>query len=177
MIQEIYQDAMRFAGVKHAAQQVPGTTANYLLHISCVAMEVLQAHREDPDFDLAFAIQVAIMHDTLEDTDTSPEEVEERFGSAVRVAVQALTKDKSIDSKQKRMEDSLNRILEQPKEVAIVKLADRVTNLQEPPEYWSGPKRAAYLEEARMIAEALSGKNAFLDKRMGRKIREYENHI
>jgi (p)ppGpp synthase/HD superfamily hydrolase len=177
MIQETYQEAMRFAGEKHAGQQVPGTTANYLLHISCVAMEVLQAHREEPDFDLPFAIIVAILHDTLEDTETSPEELEQRFGSQVRDAVQSLTKDGSVTGKKERMADSLKRILGQPKEVAIVKIADRITNLQEPPDYWTAEKRAAYLEEAGEIAMTLSGKHAFLDKRIRQKIDNYRTFI
>lgn len=176
MIQEIYQDAMRFAGEKHAGQEVKGTKANYLLHLSCVAMEVLQAHCEEPGFDLPFAIQVAILHDTLEDTDTTPEELDQHFGRPVREGVQALTK-KSGDTKQERMEHSLKRILEQPKEVAIVKIADRITNLQEPPGSWTGAKRAAYLEEARVIASLLSGRHACLDERMKRKISEYETYL
>lgn len=174
MIQETYQKAMRFAGEKHACQQVPGTTANYLLHISCVAMEVLQAHCEEPDFDLAFAIKVAILHDTLEDTNTKPDELTFHFGTEITAGVQALTKDKSLPAKQERMEDSLGRILAQPKEIAIVKIADRITNLQKPPDYWTGTKRAAYLEEAKVIAKVLSGKHPFLDKRIQRKISEYK---
>lgn len=177
MIQEIYQKAMRFAGEKHADQQVPGTTANYLLHISNVAMEVLVAHREDSAFDLSLAIQLAILHDTLEDTSAKPEEIEFQFGSAVCNAVRALTKNQALDSKKEKMEDSLARILEQPKEVAIVKIADRITNLQEPPEYWPSAKRAAYLEEAKVIAKALAGKHARLDHRLAHKIREYKKYI
>ena len=67
MTQELYQEAMSFAGEKHSEQLVPGTTSNYLLHISNVAMEVLIAYNYAKDFDIDFAIQIAILHDTLED--------------------------------------------------------------------------------------------------------------
>jgi len=70
MTQELYQKAIRFAGAKHAKQQVPGTKTNYLAHVSNVAMEVMLAHAQQPDFDLDFAVQLALLHDTLEDTDT-----------------------------------------------------------------------------------------------------------
>ena len=49
-IQELYQKAMKFAGEMHHEQKVPGTNANYLLHISNVAMEVLMAYAHKPDF-------------------------------------------------------------------------------------------------------------------------------
>ena len=50
MTQEIYQEAIKFAGEKHKNQQVPGTEANYLLHISNVAMEIFTAYIIQGDF-------------------------------------------------------------------------------------------------------------------------------
>jgi (p)ppGpp synthase/HD superfamily hydrolase len=77
MIQELYQNAMKFAGDKHKDQVVPGTASNYLLHISNVAMEVLMAYSFEKNFDCEFAIQVAILHDTIEDTDADFEEIKQ----------------------------------------------------------------------------------------------------
>lgn len=177
MTQELYQKAMKFAGEKHFDQQVPGTTANYLLHISNVAMEVLTAYSFGEAFDIDFAIQVAILHDTLEDTPTDYEELSTTFGEAIAVAVQALTKDEKLSSKRERMLDSLQRINHLQNEVGLVKLADRITNLQPPPSYWDGNKIASYLEEARLIAEALKDKNEYLVTRLNRKIKEYEQYL
>ena len=47
MIQSIYQKAMKFAGEKHASQKVPGSNANYLLHLSNVAMEIDKMNQKD----------------------------------------------------------------------------------------------------------------------------------
>ena len=59
MTQEIYQKAIKFSGEKHKNQKVPGTEANYLVHISNVAMEILVAYMINPlcilnntDFDI-----------------------------------------------------------------------------------------------------------------------------
>lgn len=173
MIQEIYQKALKFAGEKHAHQQVPGSSANYLLHISSVAMEVLIAHSEKPDFDLELAVQAAILHDVIEDTDTDYEEVKEVFGERVALAVAALTKDTHLSSKHEQMADSLQRINQVEKEAGIVKLADRITNLQHPPPHWSQAKASAYREEAKMIAEALGEKNEYLHQRLRTQIDKY----
>lgn len=173
MTQEVYQKAMKFAGEKHHSQKVPGTNANYLLHLSNVAMEVLIAYNFDPSFDIDFAIQIAILHDTIEDTDTSFEEIKTVFGERVAKAVLALTKDESINSKNEKMLDCLHRINQEPKEVGLVKLADRITNLQAPPPHWAKEKTTKYKEEAQLIARQLSNKNTYLYHRLLLKIKEY----
>ncbi|MEM8891118.1 MAG: bifunctional (p)ppGpp synthetase/guanosine-3',5'-bis(diphosphate) 3'-pyrophosphohydrolase, partial [Bacteroidota bacterium] len=52
------------------------------------------------------------------------------------------------------------------KEAGIVKLADRITNLQGPPYHWSKEKAASYREEAKLILDSLKGKNAYLESRL-----------
>ncbi|TPN80977.1 HD domain-containing protein [Aquimarina algicola] len=177
MTQELYQEAMKFAGEKHSEQKVPGTNSNYLLHISNVAMEVLLAYTAKKSFDIDFAIQVAILHDTIEDTNVDFNEVKDKFGEKVATAVQALTKNESLNTKNERMIDSLNRINQLEKEVGIVKLADRITNLQTPPKHWSLEKTIKYSEEAKTISYHLNGKNAYLNNRLDQKIKEYELNI
>ena len=172
-IQEIYQKALKFAGEKHSEQKVPGSEANYLLHISNVCMEILVAYSENKSFDVDFAIQVAALHDVIEDTDTSFEEVVDLFGESVACGVSALSKDKTFENKRESMLDSLSRIQAQPKEVGMVKLADRITNLQKPPHYWTNEKIKKYKTEAQTILSALKGRNEYLEKRLAKKIGEY----
>ena len=174
MIQETYQKAMKFAGEKHSEQKYPGSTANYLLHISNVAMEVMMAYNYEANFDLAYTIQVAILHDVIEDTETSFEEVTKIFGIDVANGVLALTKDETLGNKPAMMNDSLNRINKQRFETGMVKLADRITNLQIPPSYWTLEKTRNYLNEARIISKELDGKNPYLNSRLNKKIEAYE---
>ena len=177
MIQDKYQEAIKFAGEKHKNQKMPGTESNYLLHISNVAMEVLIAYKEEQNFDIDTAIQLAILHDTLEDTNTEFEELKVKFGECIALGVAALSKNESLPSKTEQMEDSLDRINKLSKEVGIVKLADRITNLQEPPHYWTNEKKLTYRREAEIINQALENKNKYLNKRLDFKISDYKKYI
>lgn len=175
MTQDLYQKAMKFAGEKHAGVKVPGTEANYLLHVSNVTMEVIMAHKMEGGFDLDLAMQIAILHDVVEDAKVSVKDLTENFEKEVAEGVAALTKNKALETKLKRMTDSLDRIDRMPKEVGLVKLADRITNLQAPPADWSQEKINNYLDEARLIYERLNHTNLYLAARLDNKIRLYES--
>ena len=173
-IQALYQEAIRFAAAKHLAQEqkVPGTELPYVVHLSNVAMEILLAGEHSEKFDLGFAVQVALLHDTLEDTDTTPEELQERFGDGVTEAVAALSKNAKLP-KTEQMVDSLARIRKLRPEVWAVKMADRITNLQPPPPHWNQEKINSYHEEAILIHAALRQGNDYLAYRLEGKILEY----
>lgn len=170
-IQTIYQKTIAFAAQKHGSQKMPDGLP-YIVHLSNVAMEVFMAHKEEPNFNIELAIQLALLHDVLEDTLLSFKELEDVFDGVVARGVLALTKNTSLDKKD-QMQDSLTRIAEQDKEVAIVKLCDRITNLQKPPVKWDKEKIKKYHLQAVTIAQALDGKNAYLDKRILDKITAY----
>lgn len=177
-IQTLYQNAIFFAAQKHhdTRQILPGTELPYLVHLSNVAMEILMAGMHTLDFDTGYAVQVALLHDTLEDTETSMAELEQYFDKKIADAVNALTKNDNLN-KDEKMSDSLTRIKSQPKEVWAVKLADRITNLQKPPDHWTSEKRMKYKMEAQIILETLQGANTYLESRMASKIIEYEQYI
>ena len=61
--------------------------------------------------------------------------------------------------------------------MGLVKLADRITNLQKPPAHWSLEKIKKYLLEAEMLSARLSNKNPYLNKRLGEKIGEYKKYV
>lgn len=177
-IQSLYQKAILFAAQKHydAGQILPGTELPYLVHLSNVAMEIIIAGNHTPDFNTGFAIQVALLHDSLEDTATTMTELEKNFCKEVSEAVNSLTKNDNL-SKEEKMSDSLTRIKIKPKEVWAVKLADRITNLQQPPDHWDSEKRMKYKLEAQIILDALEGANTYLESRLASKIVEYQQYI
>ena len=111
--QKLYQEAIKFATFKHLEkeQKVPGTNLPYVVHLSNVAMEVIIASFNSDNFDLDFAIQVAMLHDTLEDTNTTFGELENKFGIDVAKGVTALTKKNDLP-KEQQMFDSLTRMKE-----------------------------------------------------------------
>lgn len=173
-IQTIYQETIKFAAQKHTDknQTIPGTDLPYVVHLSNVAMEILVAFEKSKDFNLEFAVQVALLHDSLEDTETTFQELKNIFGKAVAEGVLALTKNSDLE-KALQMADSLHRIKQQPKEVWAVKLADRITNLQRPPHFWKEEKIKKYKKEAQIILEELRGGNEYLENRLKEKIETY----
>ena len=75
------------------------------------------------------------------------------------------------------MKDSLERLLAQPYEIQMVKLADRITNLGIPPKHWDSEKMKKYQEEASLILSCLKNSNVYLAKRLEEKIEEYKKYI
>ncbi len=170
--QDLFKRALDFAAHHHGDQKVPGTGYPYVVHVTKVATEVLHAVGHDSTFDVDLAVTCALLHDTAEDAGVTWAQLEAAFGPAVAKGVRALTKDETVP-KEQRMADSLRRIAAEPKEVWLVKLADRITNLEPAPPHWSAQKRAAYRAEAQVILEALRGAHAGLAARLELKIREY----
>jgi (p)ppGpp synthase/HD superfamily hydrolase len=178
-----YNKALRFAGEWHGDQKVPGTDISYLMHLTQVCQQALWGALTDASLDINLVMESALLHDVIEDTPCSYEEVAQHFGAATADGVLALSKrsvadDKLLD-KRAQMLDSLARILEQPPEIALVKMADRCTNLQSPPAHWyeREGKIAAYVEEAAVIREHLGGANAALAAAMDRKMAEYQQYL
>ncbi|MFC1856877.1 HD domain-containing protein [Thermodesulfobacteriota bacterium] len=182
--QDVYINAYRFAAEAHwksgNKQLVPGTDIPYLMHFSLVAMEVIAALEKEAGLNGDLAVQCALLHDTIEDTDTTYDQLVENFGVAVADGVQALSKNESIGAdlpkqqrKESQMADSLERVRQQPKEIWMVKMADRITNLQPPPSHWTQDKIFRYREEAGEIHQALKQGSQYLAARLEEKIDNY----
>lgn len=164
--------AWHFAAEIHNSQNVPGTELPYLKHLGMVTMEIFNAHAGETVGDLALATQCAILHDSIEDQGVTHAELARRFGLAVADGVQALSKNDSLP-KAEAMTDSLARIRTQPHEVWCVKLADRISNLNGAPAYWTAEKRATYCAEAQQILNALGTAHRILADRLATKIANY----
>ena len=115
---------------------------------------------------------VALLHDVIEDTPCTYEDVLDHFPRPVADAVLALTKNEELP-REEQIPDSLGRIKSMPKEVWSVKLADRISNMHEPPPSWSREKKVKYREDARLILSELRGGNAYLESRLSGLIQAY----
>jgi (p)ppGpp synthase/HD superfamily hydrolase len=172
---ESWEKAFGFAAQAHGSQLTPDGYP-YIYHIGLVAFELLSGLGDDSGVDADFALQCALLHDVLEDTDVTYEDLTREFGRRVADGVLALTKNSQLE-KGNRMADSLARIVAQPREVWMVKLADRISNMRKPPSSWTNEKITAYLDEARMIHQALGSADASLSVRLMKKIEEYARFI
>ena len=174
--QELYIKAYRFAAHAHRWQRVPGTPLPYIMHLSFVAMEIMAAASVAHIGDADLALQCALLHDVLEDTMVRYDKLHERFGEAVAKGVLALTLNKKLPNAE-QMPECLGRIRQQPREIWMVKLADRITNLQPPPRNWKPDRIRDYHRESGVILEALADASPFLAERLGSKLREYADFV
>jgi len=179
---EKYLEAWYFATQKHTGQSYGGSQdgekMDYIAHIGAVTMEViwtLQHSEEQHHADLA--VQCAILHDTIEDTETSYAEIKNKFGETVAKGVLALSKDKKSGDSKQQMSDSIQRIKAQGKEIWLVKMADRSANLHSPPYYWTKDKIQTYQQEAQYIYEKLADADKIMAQRLKQRIDDYTEFL
>jgi (p)ppGpp synthase/HD superfamily hydrolase len=175
--QENYLKVLEYAAKAHGDQKTPKDLP-YLVHITSVAMEVIHACESSKmDEEKAnLAISCALLHDVIEDTNITYDDLYVDLGDAIANGVESLSKDKTLASKKEQMKRSIEMLLEQPYEVQMVKLADRITNLSTPPEHWDNEKKLSYLKEASFILSCLKNSNIYLSTRLEEKIENYKKY-
>ena len=168
---DLFRETVYFAAGAHEGQFVPGQNYSYVVHLIGVCMESLRATMIEPS-DANLVMQCSLLHDTMEDTPVTLNILTDRFGSQVAEGVLALTQQEGEST-----EDYLKKIVRQNKEIWMVKLADRIWNMHEPPEHWDLAKRKAYCEEAKVIHETLKVGSPYLAARLSDKIYAYNKLI
>ncbi|MBP2298640.1 HD domain-containing protein [Azospirillum picis] len=155
--------ALDFAAHKHIDQRRKGVRAEpYVNHLSEVALLVAEAtDGKDPVVVIA-----ALLHDTLEDTDASYEEIERLFGVEVVQVVAETTDDKRM-SKAERKQHQIDAAATASPRAKLVKLADKVSNLRSmahsPPADWPLTRKVEYFEWAHAVVAGLRGTDARLE--------------
>jgi (p)ppGpp synthase/HD superfamily hydrolase len=167
-----YIRAYLFAANAHVDKKVKDSELPYIVHVSLVSMEIIVALQIEPGFDEDLAVKCALLHDVVEDANITTNRLTQEFGKRVADGVSALTKNKKLDENL-RMSDSLKRIQQQPREIWMVKMADRITNLQPPPSSWTTEKIRGYKEEAMEIHAAFNSASQYLASRLQDKIKTY----
>ena len=175
--QDKYLAAWNFASIIHNGQTLPGSDIPYINHLGLVTMEAIAAIANNNIDKPNLLVLCALLHDSIEDTSTTYDDIRNSFGSDIADGVLSLTKNEELPSKAEQMKDSLRRIKLQPIEVWMVKLCDRITNLQPPPKHWDKEKIASYHNEARLILNQLGEASEFLAERLRMKINTYEQYL
>jgi hypothetical protein len=177
---EFFKENLAFALLAHGEQKTPHGLP-YSMHLLSVASEVINALYMEPlSYDENnVAIACALLHDVNEDTSTKITKESSLAGNSEVIAkgVQALTKDKTLPSKEMQMRDSLDRLKKRQNCVAMVKLADRITNLGVPPKHWDEAKKRKYLEEAKLILSELGYSHHYLAHKLHEKIEAYQLYM
>lgn len=156
-------NAASFAADKHRRQRRKDADASPYINHPLALADILA--REGGVGD-ATVIAAALLHDTVEDTETSIEEIEDRFGKRVASIVAEVTDDKSLP-KEERKRLQVVKSASKSQGAKLVKLADKTANLRDlvatPPADWSVERRTQYFEWAREVVEGLRGCNAALE--------------
>ena len=136
----IIEVVANFALSKHEGQEyfVDGKSCPYFYHLENVRKIINKYVDEDNPKKEKLEI-IALLHDIIEDTDVTYNQLKEMVGEDIAKAVMALTKNESLPYVD-RLKDSLKRICEEDIDVGQVKLADRICNLMEFPKTWDNKK-------------------------------------
>ena len=156
-------DALQFAAHKHRDQRRLDPEASpYINHpIALANILWLEGDVHEP-----LVICAALLHDTIEDTATTEEELAGRFGAAVARIVMEVTDDKELDrATRKRLQ--VEHAPHISREAKLVKLADKIANLRDvaasPPPTWPVSRQREYFEWAKEVVDGLRGAHAQLE--------------
>ena len=155
--------AMAFAARKHRHQRRKDLEASpYINHpIDLADILANEAHVTD-----AVVIAAAVLHDTVEDTETTPEELTLAFGAEISAIVAEVTDDKSLP-KEERKRLQVEHAAGASFRAQQLKLADKIANLRDltrsPPADWSLERKRAYFDWSKRVVDALRGRHDVLE--------------
>jgi guanosine-3',5'-bis(diphosphate) 3'-pyrophosphohydrolase len=148
-------DAMNFSAQKHRVQRRKDVEESaYINHpIAVTALLAVEVGVTD-----LVTLQAAILHDTIEDTKTTFEELVARFGMDVADVVMEVTDDKSLPKGERKLLQVTHAPNASPR-AALLKFADKICNLRDivntPPAGWSVKRKQEYFDWAKQVVDAL----------------------
>lgn len=156
--------AIAFAAEKHKGQCRKDADASPYINHSIAVATVLAEEGDVRDEELLLA---AVLHDTVEDTETTFAELEAHFGAAVAGVVREVTDDKTLKKEvRKRLQEE--RALHSSSRARQLRIADKICNIRDimhsPPANWSIERKKEYLYWSTRVVASCRGVNELLDK-------------
>jgi guanosine-3',5'-bis(diphosphate) 3'-pyrophosphohydrolase len=149
--------ALAFAAHKHRDQRRKDPAASPYINHPIALADVLVNEGGVTDVEVLCA---ALLHDTVEDTDTTHEELANAFGSRVARIVAEVTDDQALP-KAERKRLQVEQAAHLSPEAKLVKLADKICNLRDvaerPPASWDLARRREYFDWAKRVVDRLRG--------------------
>jgi guanosine-3',5'-bis(diphosphate) 3'-pyrophosphohydrolase len=149
--------AASFAAAKHRDQRRKDAVATPYINHPLQLAELLAVNGgvDDPDI-----IAAALLHDTIEDTQTTADELREIFGERITGIVLEVTDDKRLP-KEVRKALQVEHAAHLSREARLVKLVDKICNVRDmissPPHNWSAQRRREYFDWADRVVAGLRG--------------------
>lgn len=157
--------AVQFAAVKHQTQRRRDVDASPYINHPIEVAHLLAGVGGISDLPTLVA---AILHDTIEDTQTTPAELEEEFGPTVREVVEEVTDDKTL-GKAERKALQIEHAPALSSRAKAIKVADKIANVRDviehPPPHWPLERRVEYLEWTEKVVAGCRGTNDALERR------------
>lgn len=156
-------DALAFSADRHRLQRRKGTTASPYINHPIEVARVLAHEGGVRDLNVLIA---AVLHDTIEDTATTAEEIAARFGADIAGLVLEVTDDKSLSAAdRKRLQ--VERAGALSPRACLVRLADKICNVRDmvadTPHGWSVERRRDYLDWTERVIAGCRGRSAGLE--------------
>ncbi len=152
-----FAKAVAFAADKHRNQRRKDAEASPYINHPIALANVLANEGGVEDVTVLGA---AVLHDAIEDTETTSEELQAIFGPKVASVVMEVTDDKSLE-KSLRKQRQVEHAPHISKEAKLVKLADKISNLRDiiasPPADWSAERKQTYFEWAAKVVAGVRG--------------------
>ena len=164
-------EALRFAADRHRDGRRKGQiAAPYINHPIAVA-EQLAAAGFGEDTDLLIA---ALLHDVVEDTPTSADELRRRFGDRVAEIVLEVTDDKSLDWRERKrlVVQHVGQLSRQAQLIKLSDLSANIADLIHHPPNWAIDRKRGYLMWAEAVVNAMSAPEPGLEQRFRDLLRE-----
>ncbi len=156
--------ALAFSAHKHRDQRRKDAQASPYINHPIALANVL---RNEGGVSDRTVICAALLHDTLEDTETSAEELQREFGKRISGVVLEVTDDKLLP-RQERKRLQIEHASGLSRSAKLVKLADKICNLRDvasnPPAGWELARRQQYFDWAKQVVDGLRGVNARLER-------------
>ncbi|XP_050165364.1 guanosine-3',5'-bis(diphosphate) 3'-pyrophosphohydrolase MESH1 [Myiozetetes cayanensis] len=165
-------EAADFAARKHKKQRRKDPEATPFINHPIGVARILVHEAGVTDI---VVLQAALLHDTVEDTDTTLSELEERFGAEVRSVVEEVTDDKTLP-KMERKRLQVERAPGCSPRAKLVQLADKLYNLRDlnrcTPQGWSAERVQEYFRWAALVVSGLRGTSTRLEAELQRLFEE-----
>lgn len=160
--------ALDFAARKHRDQRRKGAEASPYINHPIAVGNVLTTEGGITD---PIVIAAAVLHDTLEDTQTTEAELRQAFGEDITQVVREVSDDKMLP-KAERKRFQIEHAPHLSDRAKLVKLADKICNVRDmkdnPPAHWETGRRQAYFDWAAQVVEGLRGANVALARSFDR---------
>lgn len=159
----LFIQALAFAAHKHRQQVRKGEDATPYINHPIALVNVLVNEAGVTDAEVLCA---ALLHDTIEDTDTTAQELEAAFGARIAALVLEVTDDKRLGTAA-RKQHQVEQAPHSSPQARLVKLADKICNLRDmlsaPPAGWPVTRKRDYFDWTQQVVAGLRGAHPQLE--------------